>query len=166
LSKIYCPHVMPAARSRDGAGWQAFGARLQAAAGPLRAAGFGFGWHNHDLEFVTTPEGAIPMDAILTGGPDLEWEIDVAWVVRGGADPLAWITRHGPRITAAHVKDIAPAGATVEDGWADVGHGVMDWPGLMVALRGVGCDIFVLEHDNPSDHVRFATRSLASVKGC
>lgn len=165
LATIYCPHVMPVDRPKDGAGWAAFGARVQAAGAPLRAAGFGFGWHNHDFEFVATPDGVIPMEAILRGGPDLEWEIDVAWVVRSGADPVAWIDRYGPRITAAHVKDIATAGTTTEDGWADVGHGVMDWPGLMAALRGTGCTVFVLEHDNPSDHVRFATRSLASVKG-
>lgn len=165
MRKIYCPHVMPADRPTDGAGWKAFGARLQAAGAPLVAAGYGFGWHNHDFEFVATADGAIPQAAMFEGGPDLEWEMDVAWVVRGGADPIQWIKDHASRITAAHVKDIAPSGTTVEDGWADVGHGTMDWPAIMAALRGVGCDMFVMEHDNPSDHVRFAQRSLASVKG-
>ena len=59
---------------------------------PYRAAGFGFGWHNHDFEFKRAGRR---IDAAWTGscegGPDLEWEIDVAWVIRGGADPLAWI---------------------------------------------------------------------------
>jgi len=169
MSKVYCPYVMPDDRPTDAAGWRDFGARLQAAGAPIRAAGLGFGWHNHDFEFKPTSDGTIPQVAIFEGGPDLEWEIDVAWVLRGGADPLAWITRYASRITAAHVKDIAPAGGApgplAEDGWADVGHGTMDWPGLMASLRGAGCDLFVLEHDNPADHLRFATRSLASVKG-
>lgn len=165
LQKVFCPHVMPADRPVDRAGWRAFGARLQAAGAPIVAAGFGFGWHNHDFEFKATPDGVIPHVAMFEGGPDLEWEMDVAWVVRGGGDPLDWIARYAGRITAAHVKDIAPAGTTAEDGWADVGHGVMDWPAIMAALRGAGCDIFVMEHDNPADHVRFATRSLAAVKG-
>lgn len=165
METVYCPYLLPADRPVDGAGWRAFGARLQAAGVPLRKAGLGFGWHNHDFEFKPTPDGVIPQEAIFAGGPDLEWEMDVAWVVRSGADPLDWITREGDRITTAHVKDIAPAGTVVEDGWADLGHGTVDWPALIVALRGAGCGRFVLEHDNPSDHVRFATRSLAAVKG-
>ena len=165
MARVYCPYLLPQDRPVDGAGWRAFGARLQAAGAPLRKAGLGFGWHNHDFEFAMTPDGVVPQAAIFEGGPDLEWEIDVAWVVRGGAEPLAWIAREGRRITTAHVKDIAPAGTIAEDGWADVGHGVVPWPALMAALRAAGCGLFVLEHDNPSDDLRFATRSLAAVKG-
>ncbi len=48
--------------------------------------------------------------------------MDVAWVVRGGADPLDWLGRYKGRVTAAHVKDIAPKGENAaEDGgptWA------------------------------------------------
>ena len=89
--------------------------------------------------------------------------MDVAWVIRGGADPFAWIEKYKDRITAAHVKDIAPAGQnTDEDGWADVGHGTVDWASLIAALRNIGCTHFVMEHDNPKDDARFATRSIAS----
>jgi sugar phosphate isomerase/epimerase len=166
IKRIYCPHLMADQRPTDGPGWRAFGARLEAASRPYVAAGLGFGWHNHDFEFVATPDGAIPQAEILAGGPSLEWEIDVAWVIRGGADPLAWIGRHGGRITAAHVKDIAAPGQNAaEDGWADVGQGTVDWAGLMAALRATPCDLFVIEHDNPSDHRRFASRSVAAVKG-
>lgn len=165
ISRIYCPYLMPADRPADAAGWHAFGARLQAAGAPIRAAGLGFGWHNHDFELKPLGDGQVPQDLIFAGGPDLEWEIDVAWVVRGGADPLAWIKRYAARITAAHVKDIAPAGQnTAEDGWADVGQGTVDWPAIMAALRSTGCQNFIMEHDNPSDHARFARRSLAAAK--
>jgi sugar phosphate isomerase/epimerase len=165
ISRVYCPHITADQRPTDGAGWHAFGARLQAAGAPIRAAGFGFGWHNHDFEFVPTPDGVIPQAAMFEGGPDLEWEMDVAWVVRGGGDPLAWIEKHASRITAAHVKDIAPKGENLaEDGWADVGHGTIDWPSIMAALRAVGCTHFVMEHDNPADHARFAARSIAAAR--
>ena len=91
--------------------------------------------------------------------------MDVAWVVKGNADPLAWIEAHGDRITTAHVKDIAPLGEKAdEDGWADVGDGVMDWTSLMAALRAAGTDLFVAEHDNPSDWRRFASRSIDAFK--
>ncbi len=166
MDTVIVPWLPAELHPTTGACWQALGARLQKAGAPIRAAGMAFGWHNHDFEFRKTADGALPQTALFEGGPDLKWEIDVAWVVRGGADPIAWIKDHANRIVAAHVKDIAPAGQNAaEDGWADVGYGTVDWPAIMAALRGVGCDNFVLEHDNPADHARFAQRSLASVKG-
>lgn len=166
IGRIYCPYLMPDDRPTDAAGWRAFGARLQAAGRPIKAAGLGFGWHNHDFELRPLPDGQVPQDLIFDGGPDLEWEIDVAWVVRGGADPAAWIARYAPRITAAHLKDIAPAGQNAgEDGWADLGTGTVPWTALMAQLRQTPCDVFIVEHDNPSDHARFARRSLQAAKG-
>ena len=166
MKKLYCPHVQAGDRPMDGAGWKAFGARLQKAGVPLKAAGLGFGWHNHDFEFAGCADGTVPMYQILQGGPELEWEIDVAWVLRGGGDPLAWIEAFGKRISSAHVKDIAPKGEGLdEDGWADVGHGTVDWQAIMAALKAAGVQYYVMEHDNPADDRRFASRSLASGKG-
>jgi sugar phosphate isomerase/epimerase len=127
----------------------------------VRAAGLAFGWHNHDFELVPLADGSVPMQIILENAPGIDWEADIAWIIRGGGDPMDWIARHGSRITAAHVKDIAPAGeCTDEDGWADVGHGVVDWRGIKTALVSAGTGLFVMEHDNPSDNTRFATRSI------
>ncbi len=163
MQRLYVPHIMPDMRPTDGAGWRAFGARLEKAGAPIRAAGLGFGWHNHDFEFKAQADGSIPEASILEGGPTLEVELDVAWVIRGGSDPLAWIKQYGGRITAAHVKDIAPAGQNLdEDGWADCGYGTVDWKTIMAALKEAGCKHFVLEHDNPSDDKRFATRAFAA----
>lgn len=165
IETIYCPYVLPDERPATGADWRAFGERLQAAGKPYRDAGLGFGWHNHDFEFQRTADGAIPQVAIFEGGPDLEWEADLAWVVRGGADPLEYVRTFGDRLTSVHVKDIAPAGENAdEDGWADLGQGTVDWPALMAALRRTSCKHFVLEHDNPSDLARFAERSIAAAE--
>ena len=166
MDTVIVPWLPAEMHPTTGAGWHALGARLQKAGAPISAAGLAFGWHNHDFEFRKTADGAMPQTALFEGGPDLKWEMDVAWIVRGGADPLAWIKEHAHRIVAAHVKDIAAAGQnTNEDGWADVGYGTLDWPAIMAALRAIGVSNFVMEHDNPSDHARFAARSLASVKG-
>ena len=165
MKKVFCPYVMPADRPSNGTGWKEFGARLQQAGAQLNAAGLGFGWHNHDFEFAGCADGTVPMHQILQGGPELEWEMDVAWVVRGGSDPLAWIDAFKGRITAAHVKDIAPKGENLaEDGWADLGHGTVDWKTIMAALKAAGVQYYVMEHDNPADDRRFATRSLANGK--
>ena len=100
------------------------------------------------------------MDILLDAGPGLQWEADIAWIVKGGAKPCEFIDRYGDRITAVHIKDIAPEGQCAdEDGWADVGKGTLDWPALIKALDGCPVRHFVVEHDNPSDDERFARSS-------
>ncbi|MGA1137307.1 MAG: hypothetical protein ACO30K_13910 [bacterium] len=51
-----------------------------------------------------------------------------------------------------------------EDGWADVGHGVIDWPSLYGQLQKTPATWYVMEHDKPNDVARFARRSLATVQ--
>ena len=111
MKLVVCPHICgrpaPVGRRRL--------ARLRRAPGQGRrsasqTAGYDFAWHNHDFEFEPLADGSVPQQHILDAAPDIGWEIDVAWVIRGGADPLPWIDRYGDRIVAVHVKDIAPAG--------------------------------------------------------
>lgn len=160
IKNIFVPYLGEDQRPTDAAGWAAFAQRLAAATTPLRGAGLNVGWHNHDFEFTALPDGTLPIDAMLDAAPELAFEFDVAWAVVAGADPIDTITKYGPRILAAHVKDRAPEGKTTEDGWADVGDGVIDWASLLTALRGAGTTLFVMEHDNPSDDMRFARTSL------
>ena len=162
IRHIFVPFIEAAQRPGDAEGWRTFGARVAAACAPLQAAGLGAGWHNHDFEFTALDDGTMPIDAILEGGPDLTLEFDIAWCARAGQDPFSWIEKLAPRIATAHVKDIAAAGKNLnEDGWADVGQGTMDWAGLIAALGQTDCQHFVVEHDNPSDDVRFAAASIA-----
>ncbi|MCM2294032.1 sugar phosphate isomerase/epimerase [Allorhizobium sp. BGMRC 0089] len=165
MTKIYCPYLMPENRPTDLGGWRDFAARLARVNEKLKAEGYAFGWHNHDFELRPLADGSVPLAILLDAAPEIGWEADIAWVVRGGADPLDWVKRYGPRITAAHVKDIAPAGECAdEDGWADVGHGVIDWKTITAALKSAGCDLFIMEHDKPKDAERFASRSIAAFK--
>ncbi|TPL89834.1 sugar phosphate isomerase/epimerase [Mesorhizobium sp. B2-3-13] len=163
---LICPYLMAEDRPSDAAGWRAFGERLAKVGDVASKAGYGFAWHNHDFEFKTLADGSLPQDHILSSAPNIGWEMDVAWVVRGGADPLPWIEKHGQRIVAVHVKDMAKPGEGLdEDGWSDVGHGTIDWAGLIKVLRAKSAaKYFVMEQDNPNDIERFARRSIATVK--
>lgn len=166
VKAMFVPHIGPDLRATDPAGWVAFGTRLAEAGKPLRDAGLTFGWHNHDFEFDAVGDGEMPLDLLLSASDDLALELDLGWVQRAGQDPVVWINRYADRLAAVHVKDIAPAGeAADEDGWADVGHGTMDWAAIHAALGAAGCNRYVIEHDNPSDDARFATRSINSIKG-
>nr|WP_196107948.1 MULTISPECIES: sugar phosphate isomerase/epimerase [unclassified Ochrobactrum] len=165
MKAIFCPYLDADRRPDSVAGWQEFGKRLVAAGEPYRKEGYAFGWHNHDFEFRPLADGSVPQEHILNASPDLAWEADIAWIIKGGADPLEWIERYGNRILAVHVKDIAVNGEKAdEDGWEDVGHGTVDWPALFTALRKTPARYFIMEHDNPSDDTRFASRSIETVR--
>lgn len=165
IKSIFAPHLAAEERPVDADGWRTFGKRLQAAGKPLCEGGVAFGWHNHDFEFNALPTGELPIDLMFEGGPLIHWEADIAWIVRGGKDPLEYIEKYGDRLTSAHIKDIAPEGEKAdEDGWADVGDGTMDWPTIIAALGHTKAQTFVMEHDNPSDDRRFAERSLKAAQ--
>ncbi|MEM9104457.1 MAG: sugar phosphate isomerase/epimerase [Pseudomonadota bacterium] len=166
VKAIFCPYLDADQRPGDVAGWRAFAKRLAAIGEKVKGAELAFGWHNHDFEFQALAGGDQPQTIILEEAPDIDWEADIAWIVRGGDDPLSWIDRYGSRITAVHVKDIAPAGECVdEDGWEDVGHGTMDWRQILRQLHSKSAVRYlVMEHDNPSDFNRFAGRSIEAVR--
>lgn len=165
IKVVVCPWLSPEQRPTSADGWKRFGDKLQGIGKPYQDAGLGFGYHNHDFEFASY-EGRFAMDLLLEAAPAASIEADVAWIVRGKADPAPWLEKNGSRIVAVHLKDIAPAGENAsEDGWADVGHGVVPWKTLFPLIRSrTQAKYFIAEHDNPSDIDRFASRSIASVK--
>lgn len=164
IESVFVPFIDIGQRPQTGEAWRDFGVRLHKAGAPLREAGLAFGWHNHDFELAPLPDGNLPIDAMLEGAPDLLLELDLGWVARSGLDPATLVERHGERLAAVHLKDVAPAGEYVdEDGWADVGHGTLDWPAIASALGKTGVRHLVAEHDNPADDRRFATRSMAAL---
>ena len=110
-------------------------------------------------------DGQMPLDLIAAASDDIQIELDLAWVHVAGEDPVAWVRRFAGRLAAVHVKDVAQSGEnTDEDGWADVGFGIMDWPAIKAEMDAAGVSRYVIEHDNPNDHKRMASRSLASVQ--
>ena len=161
---IFAPYLEEQDRPDNTTGYTKLAHRLNAAAKRYAEHGISFGWHNHDFEFVTLADGGVPMDILLEEAPDITWEADLAWIVRGKSDPFDYIQRYGNRLRAIHVKDIAKDGTHLdEDGWSDLGAGVLDWTALLQACRTQSLGlIYALEHDKPSDPVGYATRSAAA----
>jgi sugar phosphate isomerase/epimerase len=60
---------------------------------------------------------------------------------------------------------MAPAGVTKDEGWTDIGSGILDWKALWPAIAGAGTDLLVFEHDAPSDWESFARNSYKFVAG-
>lgn len=156
------PYLAPEARPTDAEGWRAVGLNLAKAAEPVKAAGLRLAWHNHDFEYFPLPDGTRPIDHLLdAAGPDVGFEVDFAWVTRGGADPVAELERYAPRMTAIQIKDTQPLGATAEGGWAPTGDGIVDWTALWPLFDKTPADHLVVEHDEPADWRLVAARSIA-----
>lgn len=165
IGTILVPYLTPEQRPANTEGWRALGQSLIPAAQRIRDAGLGFGWHNHDFEFQPCADGSLPIEHLLDSCPEMGLELDLAWVQVAGQDPAQWVRAKAERLLIAHVKDVAAEGENAdEDGWADVGHGIMDWPSIALALDSAQVPRYILEHDNPLDHERFAQRSLETVQ--
>ncbi len=163
---LIVPFIAPDDRPPDSAGWRALGRRLAVLQAVYSAHDLRLAWHNHDFEFSPTPEGDMPMALILDAVPALAWQADIGWLERTGVKSVDWLKEYGDRVVALHLKDLAPTGDNAnEDGWADAGHGIIDWPYLLPMMRATRAELVVLEHDNPADFERFARRSLANVSG-
>jgi sugar phosphate isomerase/epimerase len=160
VETIVAPYLAPEERPTEPEGWRAIARQLAEHAAAATEAGFKLAWHNHDFEYRALADGSRPID-ILIAAPNVLWEADVGWIARAGASVSAELSRHADRLIAVHAKDLAPAGTTSEDGWADVGAGVIDWRGLWPLIERSSARVLVVEHDNPADWRRSAERSFA-----
>jgi sugar phosphate isomerase/epimerase len=164
IEQLFMPAVPLEQRAMAADGWRALGRELGDMAERLRQQGIELGYHNHHWELAAKEGGRTALELLFeaAGGSPLTWQVDVAWLVRGGADPKVWLGRYRGRVTSAHVKDLAPSGQNQDqDGWADVGAGVLDWRDLWRACRDAGARWMVVEHDKPGDPARTARASFA-----
>jgi sugar phosphate isomerase/epimerase len=164
VKALYMPALPDAERALPAEGWRRVGAELGRMAEALEPYGLGLGYHNHDWELKSFADGSTALDHLFAGadGSPLTFEADLAWLVRGGADPIDWMRSLQTRLTAVHVKDIAAPGTNLDqEGWSDIGAGTLDWPGLWREAVALGAKWMVLEHDRPKDPIGFAKASRA-----
>jgi sugar phosphate isomerase/epimerase len=145
-------------------GWQRIGRELGEIGNRLSDCGIRLAYHNHDVELRRLPDGLTALDHIFLGAGDrpLYWQIDVAWLRRGGGDPLLWLEHFPGRIISCHVKDLAPIGQNLsEGGWAGTGYGVIGWDSLWAKCIAAGAEWMIVEHDDPSQPEDFVRSSFA-----
>jgi sugar phosphate isomerase/epimerase len=105
----------------------------------VRGKGMRLAYHNHDFELVDF-DGRTGLELLFAAaGPDLQTELDLAWVARAGLDPAVMLGKFRGHVFAVHAKDNAPKGqAEDEGGFAAVGQGVLDWNAILPAAAAAG----------------------------
>jgi sugar phosphate isomerase/epimerase len=164
LEVVIVPYIGGDARPSTVDGWKAFAQKLSDHAGHLAGAGLKLAWHNHDFEYAKLSDGSRPIDHLLAAKGVL-FEADIGWIFRAGADSAAEIRKEAGKIAAFHIKDTTKPVIEKDDGWTDVGAGVIDWNGLLPAIASTGSNLLVMEHDNPSDWRSYAANSYKYVSG-
>ncbi len=149
---LVVPYLDSKDRPTDAAGWAALGKELGGISERVRAKGMRLAYHNHDFELVDF-DGRTGLELLFeAAGPNLQTELDLAWVARSGHDPVVMLGKFRGRLFAVHAKDNAPKGqAEDEGGFAAVGQGVLDWNAILPAAGSAGVKWYIVEHDQPRD---------------
>ena len=123
-----------------------------------KKAGITFAYHNHDAEFREV-EGQIPYELFLAE-TNMKMELDLAWAIKGGKDPLELFEKHPGRFPLWHVKDLDASRETV----LPVGEGTIDYTRIFNASKASGMQHFFVEHDMPKDPLKSITTSYKNLK--
>jgi sugar phosphate isomerase/epimerase len=138
----------------------------------LAGEGLQFFYHVHGYEFGTSPEGTL-LDTLMKQSPkDVAFQMDVFWVMRGGGDPAALLTKYPGRFLLMHLKDIAkgtqlgdPTGSAPDETSVPLGQGQVNWPAVLKAAKAGGTKMFYIEDEHPKaeDQVPVTLKYLESL---
>lgn len=118
-----------------------------------KRAGIRVGYHNHNLEFRRF-DGVSAFDELLrlTDPALVAIEMDIAWVVTAGADPLHYLREHGDRIELLHIKEVRKDLQVMVDQvkaqTTELGNGLIDWPKLFAAMNSKRIRHYFVEQEN------------------
>jgi sugar phosphate isomerase/epimerase len=118
-------------------------------------AGLSFGYHNHNVEFRKVGD-VVPYDLMLkeTDPALVQMEMDIGWVVAGGADPVAYLTKYPNRYYSLHIKDLKNQGipnTSMKMISAIIGKGIVDWKTVLAAAHKTKVERAFLEIEEPYD---------------
>lgn len=148
----------PPSGSKSLEGWKRTAAYFNNLGKQCRAAGFQFGYHNHNFEFRVY-EGIVGYDELLrSSDPDLvKMELDCFWMTFAGKDPVEYLTKYPNRFAMLHIKDLKPGykpttGEFEGNPFTEVGTGIIKWKPIFEAARGHITHYFVEQDqwDRPS----------------
>ncbi len=142
--------------------WKANADDLARIAPIVAKAGLKLAYHNHFMEF--TDHGGVTGYEVITKGTDpalVRLEIDLGWVLVGGADPLTVLKRHAGRVDMLHIKDfVHDPGQLLGYRSVDLGQGLIDWPPVLNEARRQGVHFLFVEQEGP--YLRPVFDSLAT----
>jgi sugar phosphate isomerase/epimerase len=78
----------------------------------------------------------------------VDYEMDIYWVVTGGADPLAYLQKYPNRFRLCHIKDRQKdAAADERDASCDLGTGSLDYAKILKVAQDNGMEYYIVEQE-------------------
>ena len=113
-----------------------------------KAAGLKLLYHNHDFEFKKDGDGIVTIDYLLENcNPKfVNFQMDLYWVTKAGADPVAYFEKYPGRFKIWHVKDMDDQGR-----FAPVGEGKIDFARILANKKLSGMKYYMVEQDMTFD---------------
>ena len=125
-------------------------------------AGLQFAYHNHEWEFKQIDGTSAYEIFMKDSDPNkLKFELDIAWAVKGGADPVALFEKSPGRFPLWHVKDLDAERKVIKP----VGEGTIDYKKYFTKANTAGLKYYFVEHDMPADPVASISASMKNLKG-
>lgn len=114
-------------------------------------AGLKLLYHNHDFEFKKNEDGIVPIDYLLENcNPKyVNFQMDLFWVTKAGADPIAYFKKYPKRFKIWHVKDMDDQGR-----FAPVGTGNIDFGKILGQKKLSGMKYYMVEQDKTFDDMK------------
>lgn len=127
-----------------------------------KAAGLEFLYHNHDFEFKEDANGVVPIEYLLEHlDPEfVNFQMDLYWVTKEGADPIAYFEKYPGRFKIWHVKDMDEQGR-----FAPVGQGTIDFKKILDKAELSGMEYYIVEQDQVFDGMEPMEALKLSKKG-
>ncbi len=124
---------------------------LNTIAHKVKDAGLEFLYHNHNFEFKANKNGIIPIDYLLEHLDQkyVNFQMDLYWVTKAGADPVAYFKRYPGRFKIWHVKDMDKEGR-----FAPVGRGTIDFKRILANKKLSGMKYYIVEQDQTFDGMK------------
>ena len=146
MEYLICPWVGPQKSMAD---WKKVTDEFNACGEICRKNGIKFAYHNHAYTFKAF-SGMIPHDFVMenTDPALVDHEMDIYWVVTGGADPIEFLNKYPNRFRLCHIKDrmkTAPADERMAS--CDLGTGQIDFPKILKVAKEKGMKYFILEQE-------------------
>ena len=119
-------------------------------------AGLKLLYHNHDFEYEKNKQGIIPIEFMLENCDPkyVNFQMDLYWVTKAGADPISYFKKYPGRFKSWHVKDMD------EDGkFAPVGTGTINFKSILGEKELSGMEFYMVEQDKT-----FETEPLEAIK--
>jgi sugar phosphate isomerase/epimerase len=139
----------------------------------MRDAGLRFLYHVHGYEFQAVADGML-FDALARGTDPgvVDFQMDVFWVVHGGASPTELFAKYPGRFPSTHLKDMRkgtktcePSGDAPDDTSVVLGDGMLDIAGIIQAANKAGVKNHFIEDEHPGseEQIPRSLKYLASL---